>query len=123
MRNETVDMRILYSNNKPNLTMDQWALESEPMTSPELLAEPESTELLDRLTRDWQLHLHDGAIIDHILKVINRHREGSGSHMSLSSSPRRLRPGARQKTRLTLARPLPFSGSRESSSDQVKKPA
>jgi hypothetical protein len=57
--------------------MDQWALESEPMTNPKLLAEPKSTELLDRLTPDWQSHLHDGAIIDHILKVINKHREGS----------------------------------------------
>jgi hypothetical protein len=103
--------------------MDQWALESEPMTNPKLLAEPESTELLDRLTPDWQLHLHDGAIIDHLLKVINKHREGSRSHTSLSNSPRRLRPGARQKTTLTLARFLPSSGSRESSSDQVKKPA
>jgi hypothetical protein len=48
-----------------------------PMTNPKLLAEPESTELFDRLTPDWQLHLHDGAIIDHILKVIDKRREGS----------------------------------------------
>jgi hypothetical protein len=81
--------------------MDQWALESEPMTNPRLLAEPELTELLDRLP-DWQLRLHDGAIIDHILKVINKHREGSRSHVSRSNSPRRLRAGARQKTTLTL---------------------
>jgi hypothetical protein len=121
MRNETVDMKILYLNNNPNLTMDQWALESEPMTNPKLVTEPESTELLDRLGPGWQLRLHDGAIIDHILKVIHKHREGSRIHTSLSNSPRWLRPGARQKTTLTLARPLSLSSPQESPLDQVKR--
>jgi hypothetical protein len=67
--------------------MDQWALESEPMTNPKLLAEPESTELLDRLTPDWQLHLHDDAIIDHVLKVINRApRRLQKSHVTIELS-------------------------------------
>jgi hypothetical protein len=46
-----VDMRVFYLNNNPDLTRDQLALESEPMTIPKLLTEPESTELLERLQR------------------------------------------------------------------------
>jgi hypothetical protein len=114
-------MRILYLNDDPNLTMDEWALEKgpEPMTNPKLLAEPESTELLDSLAPNWQLHLDDGAIIDHILEVINKHHAESGSHTSQSNSPRWLRPGARQET--TLPRPLSSSGPQQSSSDQMKR--
>jgi hypothetical protein len=113
-------MRMLYSNDNPNLTMDE-GLESEPepMTNPKLLAE--STELLDSLAPNWQLHLDDGAIIDHILEVINRHGAYSRSHTSLSNSPRRLRPGARQEITLTLPRLLSSSSPQESSSDQVKR--
>ena len=51
------------------------ALESEPVTNPKLLTEPESTELLDRIAPNWQFRLHDDAVIDHILKVINRPRK------------------------------------------------
>jgi hypothetical protein len=112
---------MLYLNDNPNLTMDERGLESEPetMTNPKLLAE--STELLDSLAPNWQLHLDDGAIIDHILEVINRHRADSRSHTSLSHSPRWFRPGARQETTLTLPRPLSSSSPQESSSDQVKR--
>jgi hypothetical protein len=44
------------------------------------------------------LRLHDGAVIDHILEVINQPRKPYSSHASLSNAPRRLRPGVRQKT-------------------------
>ncbi len=40
------------------------------MTNTKLLTGPESTDLLDRLAPDWPLLLYDGAVIDHILKVI-----------------------------------------------------
>jgi hypothetical protein len=79
------------------------------MTNPMILTEPESTGLLDRLAPHWQLRLYDGAVIDHILKMINQPRP-SGSHEARQSSPRF--PG-----------PLPSSGPRETSPDQVKKPA
>jgi hypothetical protein len=59
------------------------------MTNPKKLIEPGSTELLDRLAPDWQLRLHDGALIDHILEVINRPRKPYRSHASRSNSPRR----------------------------------
>ncbi len=78
------------------------------MNNPKLLTEPESTALLDRLAPNWQLRLHDGAIIDHILKVINRPCEAYRTHALLSNSPRWLRPRARQKTTLTLTRYLCF---------------
>ena len=103
------DMRVLYLNENPDSTRDQLALEGEPMTNPKILAEPESTELLDRLAPDWPLLLYDGAVIDHILKMINRPRP-SRSHEPRHSSPH-------------CSRPLPSSGSREPSSDQVKRPA
>ena len=70
-----VDMRILYLNKTPELSRDQVALESEPVTNPKLLTEPESSELLDRIAPNWQFRLHDDAVIDHILKVINRPRK------------------------------------------------
>jgi hypothetical protein len=80
MRNDprcpfVVDMRILYLNNIPDLTRDQLALESEPMANLKLLTEPKSTELLDCVAPNWKLRLRDGAVIDHILKVINGPRK------------------------------------------------
>jgi len=102
-----VNMRVLYLDGNPNLTRDQLAPEGEPMTNPKILAEPESTELLDRLAPDWPLLLYDGAVIDHILKMINKPRP-SRSHQ-LRHSPSR------------FPRPLASSGSREFSSDQVKR--
>jgi len=89
-------MRILHSND-PVLTRDLLALESEPISKPKTFPAPES-ELLDHLAPDWQLRLHDGAVIDHILEVINQPRKPYSSHASLSNAPRRLRPGVRQKT-------------------------
>jgi len=102
-----VDMRVLYLDGNPNLTRDQLAPEGESMTNPRILTEPESTELLDRLAPDWPLLLYDGAVIDHILKMINRPRP-SRSHEPRHSSPR-------------FRRPL-SSDSLEPSSDQVKRP-
>jgi hypothetical protein len=104
-----VNMRILY-NKRP--------VGSEPMTNPRILTEPKSTELIHRLAPHWQLRLYDGAVIDHILKVINEPRR-SRSHESRQSSPRQSSPH--------FPGPLPSSGPSsgfgESSSDQVKKPA
>src|ERR1700683_5503791 len=102
-------MKIPYFNENPDLTRDELALEGQPMTNPKILAEPESTELLNRLAPDWPLLLYDGAVIDHILKMIN------GPRPSRSYEPRRSSP--------RFPRPLPSSGSREPSSDQVKRPA
>jgi hypothetical protein len=69
------DMRILYLTETPGLPRHQVVLESELVTNPKLLTEPESIELLDRLAPDWQIRLHDDAVIDHILKVIGRPRK------------------------------------------------
>jgi hypothetical protein len=102
-------------------TRDLLALESEPISSPKTCPPPES-ELLDRLAPHWQLRLHDGAVIDHILEVINQPRKLYRSHASRSNSPLRLRPEIREKTVLMLPQPWYFSGRREFS-DQVKRPA
>jgi hypothetical protein len=48
--------------------------EGEPVNKSKLLSEAEATGQLDRLAPDWPLHLHDGAVIDHILKAINNPR-------------------------------------------------
>jgi hypothetical protein len=48
--------------------------EGESVTKPKLLTEAEVTKQLDRIAPDWPLHLHDSAVIDHILKVINSPR-------------------------------------------------
>jgi hypothetical protein len=65
-------MRILYLNKTPELPRNQVALESEPVTNRRLLTEPESTQLLNRFAPNWQFRLQDDAVINHILKVINR---------------------------------------------------
>ena len=44
------------------------------MSKPELLREAEAHSQLDRIAPNWRLHLYDGAIIDHILEVINKPR-------------------------------------------------
>jgi hypothetical protein len=116
-RSLAANMRILDWNENSDLTRDLLALESEPISNPETFPAPES-ELLDHLAPDWQLRLHDGAVIDHILDVINTPRTPHRSHASLSNVRRRPRPGVREKTALTLPRPLYFSGPREFSSDQ-----
>jgi len=94
-------MRILHLDENPDLTSDLLALESEPISNPKTPPQPES-KLLDRLAPHWQLRLRDGAVIDHILKMINKPRP-SRSHDPRQSSQR----------------PLPSSDSRELSSDQV----
>jgi hypothetical protein len=88
-------MRILHLNENPDLTSDLLALDSEPISNPKTLPPPES-KLLDRLAPHWQLRLRDGAVIDHILKMINKPRPSS-------------------------QRPLPSSDAREASSDQVSR--
>ena len=100
-------MRILHLNENADLTRDLSAPESEPISDPKIWPAPES-ELLDRLFPGWQLRLHDDAVIDHILEVINTPRKPYRSHASRSTSPRRLRPGVRGKTASTLTRPRIF---------------
>ena len=115
-------MGVLYLDGNPDLTRDQLALEGEPIINPKILAEPESTELLDRLAPDWPRQLYDRAVIDHILKVIHNART---PHKGPASSRRRLPsrrpPRARRKTILTLPGPLASSGPQEPSSDQGKR--
>ena len=48
--------------------------EGESSIKPKLLAEANAARQLDRIAPDWPLHLYDGGIIDHILKVINNPR-------------------------------------------------
>jgi len=48
--------------------------EGESVSKPRRLREAEAISQLDRIAPNWQLHLHDGAIIDHILEVINNPR-------------------------------------------------
>jgi hypothetical protein len=116
-------MRVLDLDGNP-LTRDQLVLEGEPMTNPmtnpKILAARESAKLLDRLAPDWPLLLYDGAVIDHILKVINNARTPHKGHAS-SRLPSRRPPRTRRKTILTLPGPLASSGPQESSSDQVKR--
>jgi hypothetical protein len=119
-RSLAVNMRILHLNENPDLTRYLLTLESEPISNPKIFPAPES-ELLDRLAPDWQLRLHSGVVIDHILGVINKPRKPHRRHAPLSNSPRPLRPGVRQKTTLRLPRPLNSSGLREFSSDQVNR--
>ena len=46
----------------------EWTIKSK------LLTEAAATKQLDRIAPDWPLHLHDSAVIDHILKVSNNPR-------------------------------------------------
>jgi hypothetical protein len=48
--------------------------EGESASKPKLLTEAEATRQLDRIAPDWRLHLCDGVVIDHILKVVNQAR-------------------------------------------------
>jgi hypothetical protein len=104
-------------------------LEGISMTKPKVLSEPESTELLERLAPDWPLLLQDGAVIDHVLKVINNARRPYTKHEILLYPPlfppRRVRSrrplGVRCKTMLARPRLLPSSGPPEYASNQVKR--
>ena len=75
------------------------------MSKPKLLTGPECADLLHRLAPDWPLLLYDGAVIDHILKVINNAR---GPYRSQRSNPPRLR--SRQPSsgavEITASRPI-----------------
>jgi len=53
------------------------------MTKAKVLAEFEATEILDHLAPDWPFLLDDGAIIDHILTVINRPLRPYRKHATL----------------------------------------
>lgn len=112
-------MTTLRLNQSPNLTRESSALEHEPISNPQIFSAPGS-EILDRFAADWQLRLHDGAVIDHILEVINRPRKGHGSRASLSNSPPQPRARIRPKTTLTLPQSLHSSGRREFSLDHVR---
>jgi len=46
--------------------------EGKSVSKPRLLIELEATKQLDRIAPDWPLHLYDGVVIDHILKVVNQ---------------------------------------------------
>jgi hypothetical protein len=48
--------------------------EGESVSRPRLPTEAEATKQLDRIAPDWPLHLYDGVVIDHILKVVNQAR-------------------------------------------------
>ena len=65
-------MRILYPQPKSRSRENRLVLEGKWMTKAKVLAEFEATKILDHLAPDWPLLLDDGAIIDHILTVINR---------------------------------------------------
>jgi hypothetical protein len=73
-----INMRILHLNEDLDLTRGLSALESERTSDSETFPGPES-ESLDHIAPDWQLRLHDGVVIDHILEVINRPRKSSRS--------------------------------------------
>jgi hypothetical protein len=65
--------------------------EAEPAAEPKLLTEAETTKQLDRIAPEWPLHLYDGAVIDHILKVINNPR---ASHSEITRRYRARRAAA-----------------------------
>ncbi len=118
-RGLVVNMRILHLNKDPDLTRYLLAPGSEPISNLKIFPASEP-ELLDRAP-DWQLRLHDGAVIDHIREVIHKPRKPCRSHASLSKAPRPLPAGVRQKTTLTLPRPLNSSGLWKFSSDQARR--
>ena len=45
------------------------------VTKGKRFTEPECAQILNRLAPSWPLHLHDEAVIDHILTVINLHHK------------------------------------------------
>jgi hypothetical protein len=72
---------------------------SKSVTRPKLLTESEATEKLDRIAPDWPIHLYDGAVIDHILKVINQPRISRTQNMRRESARR---AATRSRGRATL---------------------
>jgi hypothetical protein len=61
---------------------------SKSVTRPKGLTESEATEQLNRIAPDWPTRLHDGAVIDHILKVINQSRTSRTETMRRQSARR-----------------------------------
>jgi hypothetical protein len=55
--------------------------EGAPDSRNKVLTESEATKQLDRIAPDWPQHLYDGAVIDHILKVINNPRSSRSEVM------------------------------------------
>ena len=64
-------MKILYSQPKSR-SRNRLVLKGKSMTKAKVLAEFEAARILDHFAPDWPFLLDDGAIIDHILTVINR---------------------------------------------------
>lgn len=77
--------------------------EGQSVSKPKALREAEGTKQLDRIAPDWPLHLYDGAVIDHILKVINEPR-ASRTEITRRYRARRAagRPTDRATSTLTL---------------------
>jgi hypothetical protein len=72
--------------------------EGESVSKPELLTEAEATKQLGRIAPNWPLHLYDGAVVDHILKVINNPRT---SRTEITRRYRARRPQTRSTGRAT----------------------
>lgn len=70
--------------------------EGELAIKPKLLAQAEASKQLERIAPDWTVHLYDGAVIDHILKVINSLRT------SRAETTRRYRAPPRADSDLAL---------------------
>jgi hypothetical protein len=76
---------------------------SKSVTRPKVLTESEATEQLNRIAPDWPTRLYDGAVIDHILKVINEPRRSRTENMRHESARRAAaRSRDRATSRLTL---------------------
>ena len=71
--------------------------EGQSVSKPKALREAEGSKQLDRIAPDWPLHLYDGAVIDHILKVINEPR---ASRTEITRRYRARRAAARPTTAL-----------------------
>jgi hypothetical protein len=82
------------------------------VTKGKRFTEPESAQLLARLAPSWPLHLYDGAVIDHILTVINLHPT-DGSESLRRHRVRRARALRRVVTGLPAGRGLPGDEKRQ----------
>jgi hypothetical protein len=78
---------------------------SKSVTRPKVLTESEATEQLNRIAPDWPTRLYDGAVIDHILKVINQPRRSRTENMR--------RESARRAATRSAARASPTATSRQ----------
>lgn len=72
------------------------------VTRPKVLTESEATEQLNRIAPDWPTRLYDGAVIDHILNVINQPRRSRTENMRRESARRATtRSGGRAASTVT----------------------